>query len=86
MGYSATASGRHFDGIALHTASWKVAPFDVEYARSSYFTDSSRFPEGSIELDCGLIMRDIQHEWSPMPEMRATLESTLEPPAQSGAG
>ena len=69
LGYSATASGRRLDGVALHTASWKVEPLDVEYVRSSYFADPTRFPDGSIEFDCGLIMRDIRHEWAAVEEM-----------------
>jgi len=69
VGYSATASGRRLDGMALHTASWKVEPLDIEYVRSSYFADPERFPEGSIVFDCGLIMRDIRHEWTAVQEM-----------------
>jgi hypothetical protein len=30
---------------------------------STYFTDETMFPAGSITFDCGLIMRNITHEW-----------------------
>jgi hypothetical protein len=30
---------------------------------SSYFDDRSVFPEGSVTLDNGLLMRGIDHEW-----------------------
>jgi hypothetical protein len=30
---------------------------------SSYFTDHTRFPAGTIAFDCALIMRNIAHEW-----------------------
>lgn len=69
VGYSATTGGRRLDGVALHTASWRVDPFDVEYVRSGYFDDRTRFPEGSIVFDCGLIMRDIEHEWAAVRDM-----------------
>jgi len=64
LGYSATESGRRLDGIALRTQSWKVEPLEIEFVRSSYFADQSRFPDGSIAFDCGLIMRDVRHEWA----------------------
>ena len=69
LGYSATRYGRRLDGVALHMASWKVEPLDVEHVRSSYFADPNRFPVGSIAFDCGLIMRDIRHEWAAVQEM-----------------
>jgi len=69
LGYSATESGRRLDGIALRTMSWQVEPLDVQYVRSSYFDDSDLFPEGSIAFDCGLIMRDVRHEWTAVQEM-----------------
>jgi len=35
----------------------------VASVRSSFFEDQGIFPRGSIEFDCALLMRDIQHEW-----------------------
>ncbi len=69
LGYSATASGHHLDGIALNTLSWKVEPLEVEYVHSSYFDDARRFPEGSVAFDCGLIMRNIRHEWAAVEDL-----------------
>jgi hypothetical protein len=69
VGYSVTESGRRLDGIALHTDAWTVEPLDVEYVRSSYFSDPCRFPEDSIVFDCGLIMRNIPHEWTAVDAM-----------------
>ena len=31
--------------------------------QSSYFDDRAVFPAGSIEFDCALLMRGIEHEW-----------------------
>lgn len=35
---------------------------EAEDEHRSFFSDCSRFPEGSVELDCALIMRGIEHE------------------------
>ena len=63
VGYSATASGRRLDGVVLEIEGWRVEPLAVDVARSTYFADPRMFPPGSIEFDCGLIMRDIPHQW-----------------------
>lgn len=63
LGYSATREGLRLDGIRLKTMNWKVEPLNVKCVRSSYFDDRKKFPEGSVEFDCALIMRNIEHEW-----------------------
>ena len=69
VGYSATASGRRLDGIALRTESWSVAPLAIERVRSSYFDDAALFPQGSINFDCALVMRNIPHTWEMAADM-----------------
>jgi uncharacterized protein YqjF (DUF2071 family) len=63
IGYSVTASGHRLDGIVLKTDSWSVAPLAIERAHSSYFIDQEMFPAGSIDFDCALVMRNVEHEW-----------------------
>ncbi len=63
VGYSAKGEPGRLDGIKLVTTDWKVGALDVETVRSTYFDDESRFPKGSVVFDCGLVMRDIEHEW-----------------------
>ena len=63
LGYSATSSGTRLDGLVLKTESWKVEPLAVERARSTFFENQAMFPAGSIAFDCGLIMRNLRHEW-----------------------
>jgi hypothetical protein len=63
LGYSATRSGTRLDGVLLRTLDWRVRPLDVHRVNSSFFSDPSRFPLGSVEFDHGLIMRDVRHEW-----------------------
>ena len=69
IGYSATASGRRLDGVVLTTESWSVAPLAIERKHSSYFEDEERFPKGSIDFDCALVMRNIAHEWEAAKEL-----------------
>lgn len=69
LGYSETSGGRYLDGISLVTKQWDVAPLDVEHVFSSYFSDPALFPGGSVELDCALLMRNIEHEWQSAPNL-----------------
>ena len=72
VGYSVTSSGNRLDGVVLNTDSWQVEPLAVERSYSSYFDDRKRFPAGSISFDCGLMMRNIPHEWTTAEDMYVT--------------
>ena len=72
IGYSVTSSANRLDGVVLKTDSWRVEPLAVELAHSSYFEDHERFPTGSICFDCGLLMRNIPHEWETADDMYVT--------------
>ena len=63
LGYSVTRQPGRLDGIELRTEGWDVQPLEVDEVSSSYFFDRTRFPEGSVEFDCALAMRNITHEW-----------------------
>ena len=63
VGYSVTRDCCRLDGIRLETGCWKVSPLAVEKVESSFFSDESVFPAGSVTFDHALIMRDIVHEW-----------------------
>jgi hypothetical protein len=63
LGYSATSEENRLDGVTLKTKEWKVEPLAVEDVFSSWFSDESKFPRGSAEFDCALVMRDVEHEW-----------------------
>jgi Uncharacterized conserved protein (COG2071) len=63
LGYSATPDPSRFQGLELRCRNWRVEPLEVEEVRSSFFEDVSLFPKGSIEFDCALLMRGIEHEW-----------------------
>jgi len=63
MGYSPGHRPGEFDRMELRSLNWKVEPLAIERFESSFFEDHSLFPSGSLRLDCGLLMRGIQHEW-----------------------
>lgn len=69
VGYSVTTDDDRLDGIKLKTQTWKVSALDVEHVRSSFFADEKQFPKSSVEFDCGLLMRDIEHEWVSEPDL-----------------
>lgn len=69
LGYSATSRNSRFDGLELECKNWHVESLAVDSIRSSYFEDKTRFPDGSVEFDCALLMRDIVHEWHSRPDL-----------------
>ena len=69
LGYSLTRREGTLHGVMLHTKTLHVEPLSVQEVHSSYFSDATRFPEGSIAFDHGLIMRNIEHEWHGTPDL-----------------
>ncbi len=68
-GYSATREEGHYHGMELRSLDWSIDPMEIEDAHTSFFSDRIRFPEGSVELDCALVMRGIEHEWHSRPDL-----------------
>ncbi len=62
-GFSCSLRGDELEGLQLKTLTWVMVPMEVESQRSAFFSDSKRFPVGSIEFDCALLMRGVPHEW-----------------------
>jgi Uncharacterized conserved protein (COG2071) len=63
LGYSPSTSAGRFQGLELRCRNWRVEPLSIGAAKSSLFDEESLFPRGSIELDNGLLMRGVEHEW-----------------------
>ena len=63
LGYSARREPGQYDGLELRCRDWSVTPLNIEKIVSTYFDDERRFPKGSIDFDCALLMRNIEHEW-----------------------
>ncbi len=68
-GYSATRAPGHYHGMELRCLSWTVAPLAVEAARSRFFDDTAVFPAGAAQVDCALLMREVDHEWHGRPDL-----------------
>jgi hypothetical protein len=75
LGYSATSCPGVFDGLELRSLAWHVQPLEVGRVESSFFGDRTLFPEGSVEFDCALLMRGIEHEWHGRESLRAGVRS-----------
>ena len=69
VGYSATCEAGCWDGLELCTTGWHVEPLEVSAVKSSFFDDRDKFPGGTIEFDCALLMRGLEHEWRTLPQM-----------------
>ncbi|HEX2473672.1 MAG TPA: DUF2071 domain-containing protein [Lacipirellulaceae bacterium] len=69
VGFSATKNPECFQGVELECENWHATSLDVERAESSFFDDTRLFPKGSIEFDCALLMRGIEHEWHGVPDL-----------------
>jgi hypothetical protein len=63
LGYSVTRDAGRLDGLFLRTLDWRMRALTLTSVHSSFFSDRRRFPDGSVEFDHALIMRDILHEW-----------------------
>lgn len=72
LGYSVTAKPDQFDGLELRSFNWQVQPLAVGKVKSSFFEDRALFPAGSVEFDCALLMRGIEHEWHGRGQLCAT--------------
>jgi hypothetical protein len=69
VGYSVTSDCCRLDGIRLVTDWWSVRPLEIEHVESSFFSDESLFPAGSVSFDHALIMRDVPHQWQKVADM-----------------
>lgn len=63
IGYSVTNQPGTLEGLEIRCKNWRVEPLQVTRVESNFFDDQERFPAGSAELDCALLMRAIRHEW-----------------------
>lgn len=68
-GFSCSLKGDSVEGMQLRTLKWSLTPMVVHHSKSSFYSDTSRFPEGSVEFDCGLMMRGVPHEWHEIPDV-----------------
>lgn len=65
-GYS--PNGGKYDGLFLKPYRWEVQPLDVLNVQSSFFENEAMFPKGSVKFDNALLMTNIAHDWSSLPD------------------
>ena len=70
------ALGGELEGMQLKTLRWQMSPLNVRTVRASFFEDTARFPRGSVVFDCGVLMRDIPHEWHELSDLGMQNSST----------
>ena len=71
-GFNWGRGGRTLEGLRLQTKEWRMEPLQVSDLDSRFYENRTRFPQGSVEFDHGLLMRAIPHEWyalSDVPEL-----------------
>lgn len=69
VGYSPGRDQGRLEGLKLVSPKWRVDPLTISDVHSSWLSDASRFPAGSTEFDCALVMRDIAHHWVIAPDL-----------------
>ena len=76
-GFSCSLHGDQLEGMQLKMLRWHMEPLALRLRRAAFYQDVVRFPAGSVEFDCGLIMRGLPHEWHELREIPeiANLES-----------
>jgi len=71
VGYSPKENNLNFDGLELKAYNWKVTLLKVNDVRSSFFEDEDIFPKGSVIFDNALLMKDTEHEWIGLENIKA---------------
>jgi len=69
LGYSDSRVSGKYDGMELECTNWNVEALEVTSVESSYFENEAVFPKGSVEFDCAILMKDIEHEWHGRPDL-----------------
>jgi len=68
-GFSSRLRGGGLEGMWLRSLRWDMIPLFVRRVRTAFFEDPERFPRGSVEFDCALLMRGIPHDWHPLSDV-----------------
>jgi hypothetical protein len=85
IGYSPGRDHGRLEGLKLITPIWRVEPLMVSEVRSSWLEDRTRFPAGSVDFDCALVMRDVAHRWAAAPPLYADSSITDVGAVRAGA-
>jgi len=75
-GFSCSLHGHTVEGMQLKILQWDLKPLDVRLQKAAFYSNPFRFPQGSVEFDCGLMMRAIPHEWHQIREVPELLDGS----------
>ena len=70
-GFSCSLRGEAVEGMKLKTLRWSLTPLAVQLNQAAFYFNQACFPKGSVEFDCGLMMRSVPHEWHEIKECPA---------------
>lgn len=62
-GFSCSLQGHTVEGMQLRAFTWSPIVLEVGLSKCFFYSDVLRFPRGSVEFDCGLMLRAVPHEW-----------------------
>jgi hypothetical protein len=68
-GFSCSPRTGELEGMQLRTSGWNVVPLRIRQVSSTFFENPDRFPPGSVEFDCALLMRGVASEWHPLDQL-----------------
>ena len=69
VGFSPGRDPAHVESVRLSTHAWRVEPCRVVSSKSTFSDDPTRFPPGTAELDCALVMRKVPVVWDALPDI-----------------
>jgi len=69
VGYAATPRAGVFDGVELAAEGWAIESLHLDFVRSSFFDDPTRFPAGSAVIDSAFLMTGLDTVWRPQPTL-----------------
>lgn len=75
-GFSCSLHDEKLEGMQLRALKWEMHPLEVHGLHAAFYENRDRFPRGSVEFDCGLLMLGVPHEWHELdevPELAGTL-------------
>lgn len=70
IGYSPNKN--NFNGLQLKTYKWEVSLLEVKSVESSFFENETIFPKDSVIFDNALLMKNIEHEWIGLKDIKKT--------------
>lgn len=85
-GFSCSLNRDSVEGMQLRAFTWSPIVLDVGLRKCSFYSDVLRFPRGSVEFDCGFMLREVPHEWheiADVPRLETDAAMNIQAPIES---